>query len=60
VREQLGLARFERLVSAMLLIVCIEMFLVLRDIRGLDRAEMEAVSRWAARALLQASLDESA
>jgi AcrR family transcriptional regulator len=60
VREQLGPARFERLVSAMLLIVGIEMFLVLRDIRGLDRTEMEAVSCWAARALLQASLDEPA
>jgi AcrR family transcriptional regulator len=58
VREQLGEARFERLVSALSLIVGIEMFLVLRDIRGLDHTEMEAVSRWAARALLQASLEE--
>ena len=58
VRDQLGGARFERLVSALALVVGIEALLVLRDIRGLDRAEMEAVSRWAARALLRASLEE--
>ena len=59
VREELGEARFERLVSALALVVGIEALLVLRDIRGLDPAEMEAVSRWAARALLRASLEES-
>jgi AcrR family transcriptional regulator len=60
VRERLGEARFERLVSALALVVGIEALLVLRDIRGLDRAEMVAVSRWAARALLRASLEETA
>lgn len=59
VREQLGEARFERLVSAMALCVGIEALLVLRDIRGLDRAEMEDVSSWAARALLEASLKDT-
>ena len=58
VRDQLGQARFERLVSALALVVGIEALLVLRDIRGLDQAEMAAVSRWAARALLRASLEE--
>jgi AcrR family transcriptional regulator len=58
VRQQLGEARFERLVSALALIVGIEALLVLRDIRGLERSEMEEVSRWAARALLKASLEE--
>jgi AcrR family transcriptional regulator len=57
VRAQLGEARFERLVSALAVIVGIDALLVLRDIRGLDRAETEAVSRWAARALLRASLE---
>lgn len=60
VRERLGEARFERLVSALALVVGVEALLVLRDIRGLDRAEMVAVSRWAARALLRASLEETA
>lgn len=58
VREVLGEERFQRLVSALALVVGIEALLVLRDIRGLDQAEMEAVSRWAARALLRACLEE--
>jgi AcrR family transcriptional regulator len=58
VRERLGEARFERLVSALAVLVGVDALLVLRDIRGLDRAEIEAVSRWAARALLRASLEE--
>jgi AcrR family transcriptional regulator len=59
VRERLGEARFDRLVSALALVIGIEALLVLRDIRGLDRAEMEAVSRWTAHALLKASLEAS-
>jgi AcrR family transcriptional regulator len=58
VRARLGTARFERLVSALAVLVGIDALLVLRDIRGLDRDEIEAVSRWAARALLRASLVE--
>jgi AcrR family transcriptional regulator len=60
VRERLGEARFDRLVSALALVVGIEALLVLRDIRGLDHAAMEEVSRWSARALLRASLAEQA
>jgi hypothetical protein len=59
VRERLGEARFQQLVSALALCIGIEALLVLRDIRGLNAAEMEDVSRWAARALLRASLEES-
>jgi len=58
VREQLGEARFERLASAVALCIGIEALLVLRDIRGLEPAAMKDVSRWAARALLHASLEE--
>lgn len=58
VREQLGEARFERLVSALAIVVGIDALLVLRDIRGLDPDEVATVSRWAARALLRASLEE--
>jgi hypothetical protein len=40
------------------MVIGLEALLVLRDIRGLDAAEMEEVSRWAAMALLRASLEE--
>jgi AcrR family transcriptional regulator len=59
VRERLGGERFERLVSALAMIIGLESLLVLRDIRGLNQGEMEEVSRWAARVLLRASLEES-
>ena len=59
VREQLGHDRFERLVSALAMVIGLEALLVLRDIRGLNLAEMQDVSRWATRALLRASLEES-
>jgi hypothetical protein len=39
--------------------VGIEALLVLRDIRGLDQAEAEEVSRWVARSLLHASLAQA-
>jgi AcrR family transcriptional regulator len=58
-RTQLDESSFERLVSGLALCVGIEALLVLRDIRGLDLAEAEEVSRWVARALLHASLTES-
>lgn len=58
VRERLGAERFERLVSGLAMVIGLEALLVLRDIRGLDQAEMDDVSRWAARALLRASLQE--
>jgi AcrR family transcriptional regulator len=59
VRERLGGERFERLVSALAMVIGLEALLVLRDIRGLDQDEMEGVSHWSARALLRASLQES-
>ena len=58
VRAQLGEARYQRLVSALAMCIGFEALLVLRDIRGLDPAQAEQVSSWAARALLRASLDE--
>jgi len=59
VRMQLDEASFERLVSGLALCVGIEALLVLRDIRGLDLAAAEEVSRWVARSLLHASLADS-
>jgi len=58
VRARLGETRFERLVSALTVIVGIDALLVLRDIRRLDHAEVEAVSHWMARTLVRASLEE--
>jgi hypothetical protein len=37
----------------------IEALIVLRDLRGLRASEAEEVSRWAAQALLRASLEET-
>jgi AcrR family transcriptional regulator len=56
VRMRLDEISFERLVSAVALCIGIEALLVLRDIRGLDHAAAEEVSRWAIRSLLHASL----
>src|SRR5215469_3879155 len=58
-RTQLDETSFERLVSGLALCIGIEGLLVLRDIRGLDLAAAEEVSRWVARSLLHASLAES-
>ena len=50
--------QFERLVSALSMITGWEAFIVLRDVRGLDHAAEEAVTRWAAGALVDATLRE--
>jgi AcrR family transcriptional regulator len=55
-REQLPEEDFERLVSALTLLVGWEALLILRDTRGLSAKEAEEVSAWAAQALLDAAL----
>lgn len=57
-RSRLGEARFERLVSSVALCLGIEPLLVLRASRSLDNGQSVEVLRWAARALLRASLQE--
>jgi AcrR family transcriptional regulator len=57
-REQLGAVRWRRLVSALAMIVGWEALIVQRDVCGLSAAEGEALSVWAAHALVAASLDE--
>jgi AcrR family transcriptional regulator len=54
-RETLPPERFERLVSALTLVIGWEAMIVLQDIRGLSASEAEDVSAWAARALLDAA-----
>jgi hypothetical protein len=58
VRARLTERVFARLVSAVSLCVGAEALIVLRDIRGLDRAAAADVCAWAASALLRASLNE--
>ena len=57
-RPRLDDERFQRLVSAIAMVIGWEAMLVLRDIRGLDRDEEEEVSSWAARALVKAALED--
>jgi hypothetical protein len=59
-RDQLDPPRFERLVHALAMVIGWESLIVQRDICGLDAAEGEELSVWAARALLDASLREQA
>jgi AcrR family transcriptional regulator len=58
-RATLKPARFERLVSALAMVIGWEAVIVARDVRGLSLAEAEEVSVWSARALVRAALEES-
>jgi hypothetical protein len=59
-RDQLDPASFERLVSALAMVVGWEAMIVLHDLRGLSPEDQAATSVWAARALIRASLEEAA
>jgi AcrR family transcriptional regulator len=50
--------RYERLVSALSVVLGWEAMIVLRDIRGLDAAREEEVLRWTARTLVDAAMGE--
>jgi AcrR family transcriptional regulator len=50
--------QFERLMSALSVVLGWEAMIVLRDTRGLDWAEAERVIRWMAQTLVTAALDE--
>ncbi len=56
VRKRLGDSPFQRLVSALAMVIGIEAVLVLRDIRGLSQSESIETSVWASRELLKAAL----
>jgi hypothetical protein len=58
-RPTLGAKRFDRLVSALVMVLGWESLIVQRDIRGLTLEESEDVSAWAALALLRATLAEA-
>jgi AcrR family transcriptional regulator len=57
-RNRLDGPSFERLVSALSLVIGWEALLVQRDVRGLTSREAEEVSAWAARSLVRAALAE--
>jgi len=57
-RGRLDDAGFERLVSALAMVIGWEALIVLQDLRGLTPGEQAAVSTWAARALIQAALQD--
>jgi AcrR family transcriptional regulator len=59
-REQVDEPSFQRLVSALAMILGWEGLIVLRDVRGLEPPEEEQVVRWAAKALLDATLADAA
>jgi AcrR family transcriptional regulator len=58
-RPQVEPAAFERLVSALAMVVGWEALIVLQDLRALTPAKQTETSLWAARALIQATLDEA-
>jgi hypothetical protein len=59
-RSKLDEVRFERLVSALAMVIGWEALIVLQDLRGLTPDEQIDVSTWAAHALIQAALQEQA
>jgi AcrR family transcriptional regulator len=58
-RGKVDKKRFERLVSALAMVIGWESLIVSRDIRALSLKEAEDVSAWAARALVEATLFEA-
>jgi AcrR family transcriptional regulator len=57
-RTSLDDAGFERLVSALAMVIGWEALIVLQDLRGLTPGEQTEVSTWAAHALIQAALHD--
>ena len=57
-RGRVTVAQYERLVSALSLILGWEAMVVLRDVRGLDATREAEVIRWASTALVEATLQE--
>jgi AcrR family transcriptional regulator len=57
-RQRLRREQYERLVSALSVLLGWEAMIVLRDVRGLEVAEEERTIRWAVHAVVTAMLDE--
>jgi AcrR family transcriptional regulator len=59
IRPRLSPAEFERLVSALAMVVGWEALIVLGDVRGLSEQEQLDTALWTARTLIRAALDEA-
>ena len=59
IRDQLTEQHYERLVSALSVVLGWEAMIVLRDVRGLDATREEEVLRWTARRLVEAALSDA-
>jgi len=57
-RSSLDDAGFERLVSALAIVIGWEALIVLQDLRGLTPGEQAEISTWAAHALIRAALQD--
>lgn len=58
VREELGPERFQRVITALAMVIGFEPLLVQRDVCGLGPEEGAELSSWAARTLLRGALEE--
>jgi AcrR family transcriptional regulator len=58
IQPQIGQARFERLVAALIGVTGFEAFIALRDVSSLEAPEATKIMCWSAQVLLQASLSE--
>lgn len=58
-RGRLGPARFERLVSALSVVIGWEAEIALRDVRGLNNEQVEEVVAWTARTLVASALSDA-
>jgi hypothetical protein len=58
-RDRLDAGAYERLVSALALVIGWEAFIVLSDVRGLATPQQIEITTWAARALIRATLAEA-
>jgi AcrR family transcriptional regulator len=58
-RRQLSVEQFDRLVSALSMVIGWEAMIVLRDVRGLAADAEQTVTLWAARVLVEAMLAEA-
>ena len=57
-KDRVTAQQYERLVSALSLVLGWEAMVVLRDVRGLDAKREEEVVRWAARVLVEATVSD--
>jgi AcrR family transcriptional regulator len=60
IRARVGPELFARLISALATCVGFDSFFVLRDVRGLSRAESERVTRWMAQAMVRTCVADAA